>query len=237
MCARSRESTCPDVSQLCSTTKQYLIQSNGKNLPAPPLPPSLPLSLVLSFHPHQKLLITRQRSVIKTHVYTRVSFMDQDLERGKKQTHERSVNHVEQRATVVCFLSPFLELNTVHIWRRPKMSNNAAIQHVISLLLNRKSVIWRHFENRSDKSSPLQMVRIFLIWTSCQDRSVYAWGGNGEAHRLAVGSKKYQQISTEAWVTGSCVVLDKLNTHQETGMLVFPLVTMQFFSSGLIMVG
>lgn len=115
VCARSRESTCPDVSQLCSTTKQYLIQSNGQNLPAPPLTPSLPLSLVLSFHPHQKLLIARQRSVIKTHVYTRVSFMDRDLEMGEKQTHERGVNHVEQRATVVCFRSPFLELNTVHI--------------------------------------------------------------------------------------------------------------------------
>lgn len=33
------------------------------------------------------------------------------------------------------------------------------------------------------------------------------------------------------------MVCDKLNTHQETGMLVFPLVTMQVFSSGLIMVG
>lgn len=140
-CARSRESTCPDVSQLCSTTKQYLIQSNSKNLPAPPLPHSLPLSLVLSFHPHQKLPIARQRSVIKTHVYTRVSFMDQDLERGGKQTRERGVNHVEQRATVVCFLSPFLELNTVHIWRRPKTVNNAAIQHVIPVLRNRNSVI------------------------------------------------------------------------------------------------
>lgn len=71
-----------------------------------------------------------------------------------ERTHEHSVNHVEQRATVVCFLSPFLELNTVHIWKRPKTANNAAIQHVISLLLNRNSVIWSHFENRSDKSSP-----------------------------------------------------------------------------------
>lgn len=32
-------------------------------------------------------------------------------------------------------------------------------------------------------------------------------------------------------------VLDNLKTHQETGTLEFPLVTMQFFSSGLIMVG
>lgn len=135
MCARSRESTCPDVSQLCSTTKQYLIQSNGKKkkkkLAAPPLPPSLPFSLppiipcALLSPPPKKLLITRQRSVIKTHVYTRVSFMDQDLEKedgglvgGGGQTRERSVNHVEQRATVVCFLSPFLDLNTLQT--RPK---------------------------------------------------------------------------------------------------------------------
>lgn len=29
----------------------------------------------------------------------------------------------------------------------------------------------------------------------------------------------------------------KESTHQETGMLAFPLVTTQFFSSGLIIVG
>lgn len=29
----------------------------------------------------------------------------------------------------------------------------------------------------------------------------------------------------------------KERTHQETGMLVFPLVTTQFFSSGLIILG
>lgn len=73
------EGSRPDVSQLCSTTKQYLIQSNCETLPAPPLPPFLPLSLLLHFHPGKKLFITRQRSVIKTYVYTRVSFMDQDL--------------------------------------------------------------------------------------------------------------------------------------------------------------
>lgn len=28
-----------------------------------------------------------------------------------------------------------------------------------------------------------------------------------------------------------------MNTHQDTGILLFPLVSMQFFSSGLIMVG
>lgn len=33
------------------------------------------------------------------------------------------------------------------------------------------------------------------------------------------------------------LLLDQLTTHQETGTLLFPLVTMQFFSSGLIMAG
>lgn len=33
------------------------------------------------------------------------------------------------------------------------------------------------------------------------------------------------------------MLLDKIDTHQETGMLAFPLETMQFFSSGLIIVG
>lgn len=82
-----------------------------KNLPAPPLP----LSLVLSFHPHQKLLITRQRSVIKTHVYTRVSFMDQDLEWGGGSRHVSVVSTMSssEKATVVCFLSFFSE--AVHI--------------------------------------------------------------------------------------------------------------------------
>ena len=69
--------------------------------------------------------------------------MDQDLEKedggaegGGKQTRERSVNHVEQQATVVCFLSPFLDPNTLQT--RPKTANNAAIQHVVSLLRGRR---------------------------------------------------------------------------------------------------
>lgn len=69
--------------------------------------------------------------------------MDQDLEReggwGGKQTHERGVNHVEQRATV-CFLSPSLELCTFGGGGQ-KTANNAAIQRVISLLLIRNNVI------------------------------------------------------------------------------------------------
>lgn len=104
------ERTRPDVSQLCSTTKQYLIQSNCKNLPVPS-PPFLPPShypFCSPFTPTKKLLIARQRSIIKTYVYTRVSFMDRGLEGGGGGwTHECSVNHVEQRATVICFLSPF----------------------------------------------------------------------------------------------------------------------------------
>lgn len=62
------------------------------------------------------------------------------------------------------------------------MSNNAAIQHVICLFLNWRSGIQRHFEYRSEKSSTqyklislLLMERIFLIRTSCQDKSVYIW--------------------------------------------------------------
>lgn len=61
-------------------------------------------------------------------------------------------------------------------------------------------------------------------------------GRNGEAHLFfAVGSNKYQQSKAKRKQTG--VIVDKLDAHQETGTLVFPLVTMQFFSSGLIMVG
>lgn len=43
--------------------------------------------------------------------------------------------------------------------------------------------------------------------------------------------------SEELQETECSVILDRLNTHQETGMLEFPVVRMQFFSSGLIMVG
>ncbi|TNN54145.1 hypothetical protein EYF80_035653 [Liparis tanakae] len=44
-------------------------------------------------------------------------------------------------------------------------------------------------------------------------------------------------IQLHLHLENASVLLDKLtNTHQETGTLLFPLVTMQFFSSGLIMV-
>lgn len=46
-----------------------------------------------------------------------------------------------------------------------------------------------------------------------------------------------QMTSNRAVGGTGLLVLDQLNTHQETGTLVFPLVTMQFFSSGLIMDG
>lgn len=73
-----RRLTCADVSQLCSTTKQYLIQrnSNKKKLLTAPLPPIAPCALL---SPPQKILIAEQHSVIKTHVYTRVPFMYLDL--------------------------------------------------------------------------------------------------------------------------------------------------------------
>lgn len=131
---------CPDVSQLCSTTKQYLIQSNCKNLS--PLPPSFPLSLQHSFHPHQKLLIARQHSIIKTHVYTRVSFMDQDLE-GKSRhmstvstmSSSKQPSSVSSRCYWNWVLCTFEEAK--------KTANNDAIQHVIALFLNRNGVPWR----------------------------------------------------------------------------------------------
>lgn len=149
MCARSRESTCPDVSQLCSTTKQYLIQSNGKKkkkkLAAPPLPPSLPFSLppiipcALLSPPPKKLLITRQRSVIKTHVYTRVSFMDQDLEKEDGGSVGGGSRHVSAVSTMSSNEQPS-SVSSLLSWtwtlcrRGQKTSNNAAIQHVVSLL-------------------------------------------------------------------------------------------------------
>lgn len=51
---------------------------------------------------------------------------------------------------------------------------------------------------------------------------------------LAMGStasKLSHRMARQHWA------LMNLETHQETGMLEFPLETMQFFSSGLIMVG
>lgn len=227
--------------QTISHSKQQQKPSSS----SPPLPPLPPLpshySLCSAFTPtKKKLLITKQRSVIKTHVYTRVSFMDQDLKKGEGggSRHVSAVSTMSSSEQPSSVPSPLFW----NIWSRPKTANNAAIQHVISQLRNRNCAIWRRFGNRSDKSSSrcklipwLLMERIFLIRPSCQDKSVY---GCGEAHLCAVGSKKQKQSSTEAWVTGSRILVpDKLNTHQETGILVFPLVTMQFFSSGLIMVG
>lgn len=72
------------------------------------------------------------------------------------------------------------------------------------------------------------MDRIFLIRPSCQDKSVF---GRGE------GGDMVKSIFVHQAVQHQSLSQRKLNTHQETGMLVFPLVIMQFFSSGLIMVG
>lgn len=162
--------------------------------------------------------------------------------RGGKSRHMSAMSTMSSSEQPSSVSSPlFLELNTVHIWRRrPKMANNAAIQHVIFLFLSRSSVIWRHFEYRSQNSSArcklipwLLIERIFLIRTSCQDRSVYARRGAGKPIFLQLG-----QTNTRREVEGSWVLVEQqLKTHQETGMLEFPLVMMQFFSSGLIMVG
>lgn len=48
--------------------------------------------------------------------------------------------------------------------------------------------------------------------------------------------EKYQQRSPEEMRSDTESQV-KPSTHQETGVVVFPLVTTQFFSSGLIMVG
>lgn len=53
-CARTLAG--PDVSQLCSTSKQYLIQKEGK--PSSSLPSSLPLSPELCYHEGEKKIIT-----------------------------------------------------------------------------------------------------------------------------------------------------------------------------------
>lgn len=154
--------------------------------PLPSLPPSLPLSLLLSFHPHRKkVLIARQRSIIKTYVYTRVSFMDQDLERGEGGAgrHMSAVSTMLSSEQPSSVSSPLFWNWILCTFRGgQKTSNNAAIQHVICLFLKWRSVIQRHLEYRSDRSSAqykfmswLLMERIFLIRPSCQDKSVYIW--------------------------------------------------------------
>lgn len=50
-CVRTRAG--PDVSQLCSTSKQYLIQKEQEK-PSSSLPSSIPLSPVLCYHEEKK---------------------------------------------------------------------------------------------------------------------------------------------------------------------------------------
>lgn len=89
LCARALRSVCPDVSQLCSTTKQYLIQSNCTSPESPPLP-SAPCalfshSLKKNKNHHQASLMCIKNFLIMVE-------------------SRHIVSHVGKCATYVCFL-------------------------------------------------------------------------------------------------------------------------------------
>lgn len=178
--------------QTISHSKQQ--QKTFQPLP-PALLPIIPCAL-LSPPPKKKLLITRQRSVIKTHVYTRVSFMDQDLVWGGADTWAQC-QPCRAASNRRLFPLPFSGTECcAHLVEAKKTANNAAIQHVISLLpCNRNSVIWRHFE--------IGQIKAALCTSEWRDRWLKGYvlselptrirvfmhvRGNGEAHLFADGS-------------------------------------------------
>lgn len=79
-CARTLAG--PDVSQLCSTSKQYLIQKEQENLPALSLPPFHypPSSATMKGKKKNRHLATQCNQ--NTCVY--VSYRNQDMETGGK---------------------------------------------------------------------------------------------------------------------------------------------------------
>lgn len=172
-------------------------KATAKNLPAPPSRPPSHYPLCSPFTPtKKKLLITRQRSVIKTHVYTRVSFMDQDLVWGGADTWAQC-QPCRAASNRRLFPLPFSGTECcAHLVEAKKTANNAAIQHVISLLpCNRNSVIWRHFE--------IGQIKAALCTSEWRDRWLKGYvlselptrirvfmhvRGNGEAHLFADGS-------------------------------------------------
>lgn len=91
--------------------------SHSKQLQKPSSPSPPIISSALLPPDHQNLPITRQRSTIKTYVYTTVSFMDQHVEKGGKSRNRSTVSTVSSSklpwsASSRVFL--FLELDTLH---------------------------------------------------------------------------------------------------------------------------
>ena len=82
----------------------------------------------------------------------------------------------------------------------------------------------------------LLMERIFLIRASCRDSECLCmrrkWGSPSSGSRGQ--TEQHWGLSQRE---GEWRCWTGWKTHQETGMVAFPLVTTQFFSSGLIMVG
>lgn len=136
------------------------------------LPPIIPCALLSP--PPKKLLITRQRSVIKTHVYTRVSFMDQDLEKedgglvvgggGADTWAQCQPCRATSNRRLFPLSFPGPEHSADEAKKRPTMLLFSTLFHCSR---NRRSATWRHLKNRSDKEQP--SVRINTVTADGED--------------------------------------------------------------------
>lgn len=113
---------------------------------------------------HQNLPITRQRSTIKTYVYTTVSFMDQRVEKGGEA--ETGAQCQPCRAASYRGLLPlgfFFFFGAGYFAQLDQAENCKQCFYstfFLSPLHKIKCVIWRHSENRSDKSSPQNTITV-----------------------------------------------------------------------------
>lgn len=134
MCTRARTSLQVLMFPSCVPPANNIsFKRNRKNLPALSLPPIIPCALL----PRKKNPPLATQCNQDTRVYN--SFLyGSGSGNGGKQTCELSVNHIKQQATIMCFLSPFL--GGVHMEKRPKTANNAAIQQSFYCICSRNGV-------------------------------------------------------------------------------------------------
>lgn len=163
----------------------------------------------------------------------------------------------ENRHTVACFLFPLLEPNPASIhseevnknWKKTeKKKLTMLLFNALTLCLFNRNTTTYCFKMRSDKkSSQDRWHRDCWCWgyslSGFPARAVFIYGGKWWSTTFFLFFLDLDKVITNRASTELVShetkrpFAFKLTAHQETGMLALPLGTMQFLSSGLIMVG